>query len=192
MELRHLRYFVAIAEGGSLTVIAARKLHTSQLSLSRQIRDLEEEVGAQLLTRRGRGIELTPAGRAFLEHARLALSQAPDPVVSVNGAGLIEAFAWETEPGHELHLLNYANPNMMRGAIRDSYPLGPQQVSFRINEGCSVKTARIAHGNHSEISTTTRDHHFRAAWHCGLRGRSASVNPQGRFSRAMPLRPPAD
>ena len=75
MELRHLRYFVAVAEAGSLTVAAARKLHTSQPSLSRQIRDLEEEVGAQLLTRRARGIELTPAGRAFLEHARAVLSQ---------------------------------------------------------------------------------------------------------------------
>src|SRR6266853_1338898 len=75
MELRHLRYFVAVADAGSLTVAAARKLHTSQPSLSRQIRDLEDEVGAQLLTRTARGIELTPAGRAFLEHARLALSQ---------------------------------------------------------------------------------------------------------------------
>jgi LysR family hca operon transcriptional activator len=74
MELRHLRYFVAVVEAGSLTV-AARKLHTSQPSLSRQIRDLEEEIGAQLLTRRARGIELTPAGRAFLEHARSVLSQ---------------------------------------------------------------------------------------------------------------------
>jgi LysR family hca operon transcriptional activator len=75
MELRHLRYFVAVAEAGSLTVAAARKLNTSQPSLSRQIRDLEVEVGAQLLTRRARGIELTPAGRAFLDHARLVLSQ---------------------------------------------------------------------------------------------------------------------
>src|ERR1700733_8998460 len=54
---------------------AQQTLHTSQPSLSRQIRDLEDEVGAQLLTRRARGIELTPAGRAFLEHARSALSQ---------------------------------------------------------------------------------------------------------------------
>ena len=75
MELRHLRYFVAVADAGSLTVAAARKLHTSQPSLSRQIRDLEDEVGAQLLTRSVRGIQLTPAGRAFLDHARLVLSQ---------------------------------------------------------------------------------------------------------------------
>src|SRR5579872_1818574 len=76
MELRHLRYFVAIAEAGSLTAAAVRKLHTSQPSLSRQIRDLEAEVGAVLLTRRARGVDLTQAGRVFLDQARLVLSQA--------------------------------------------------------------------------------------------------------------------
>src|SRR5467141_2430228 len=75
MELRHLRYFVAVAEAGSLTVAAEQKLHTSQPSLSRQIRDLEDEVGAQLLRRSARGIDLTPAGRAFLDHALSVLSQ---------------------------------------------------------------------------------------------------------------------
>ena len=75
MELRHLRYFVAVAEEGSLTVAAARRLHTAQPSLSRQIRDLEDEVGAQLLIRGARGIELTAAGRVFLDHARLVLAQ---------------------------------------------------------------------------------------------------------------------
>jgi LysR family transcriptional regulator, hca operon transcriptional activator len=75
MELRHLRYFVAVAEEGSLTVAAEQRLHTAQPSLSRQMRDLEYEVGVQLMTRSARGIELTAAGRAFLEHARLALAQ---------------------------------------------------------------------------------------------------------------------
>src|SRR6266853_231801 len=75
MELRHLRYFVAVAEEGSLTVAAERRLHTAQPSLSRQIRDLEFEVGVQLLTRSARGIALTAAGRVFLDHARLALLQ---------------------------------------------------------------------------------------------------------------------
>jgi len=75
MELRHLRYFVAVAEAGNLSAAAKRKLHTSQPSLSRQIRDLEKEVGTELLTRSTRGIELTPAGRTFLYHARLVLSQ---------------------------------------------------------------------------------------------------------------------
>jgi LysR family hca operon transcriptional activator len=75
MELRHLRYFVAVADAGSLSVAAEESLHTSQPSLSRQIRDLEAEVGAQLLTRSAHGIELTPAGRAFLDHARVVLAQ---------------------------------------------------------------------------------------------------------------------
>src|SRR5271154_5836958 len=76
MELRHLRYFVAVAEEGSLTVAATKRLHTAQPSLSRQIRDLEYEVGVPLMSRSVHGIELTAAGRAFLDHARLALTQA--------------------------------------------------------------------------------------------------------------------
>ena len=65
MELRHLRYFVAVAEEGSLTVAAQKRLYTAQPSLSRQIRDLEEEVGTPLLLRNPRGVELTPAGRVL-------------------------------------------------------------------------------------------------------------------------------
>ena len=76
MELRHLRYFVAVAEAGSVTIAAERRLHTAQPSLSRQLRDLENEVGAQLMIRSARGIELTAAGHAFLDHARSSLAQA--------------------------------------------------------------------------------------------------------------------
>jgi LysR family hca operon transcriptional activator len=75
MELRHLRYFIAVAEEGSLTNAAERRLHTAQPSLSRQIRDLETEVGVSLMERHARGITLTAAGRVFLDHARLALLQ---------------------------------------------------------------------------------------------------------------------
>lgn len=75
MEIRHLRYFIAVAEEGSLTVAAEKRLRTAQPSLSRQIRDLEREIGAELLVRNPRGVELTAAGRIFLDHARLALAQ---------------------------------------------------------------------------------------------------------------------
>jgi LysR family hca operon transcriptional activator len=104
MELRHLRYFVAVADAGSLTVAAARKLHTSQPSLSRQIRDLEEEVGAQLLTRSARGIELTAAGRAFLDHARLVLSHAEAATGAARGIAhpAKPCFAMGFLTGHEL------------------------------------------------------------------------------------------
>ena len=75
MELRHLRYFVAVAEEKSITVAAKRRLRTAQPSLSRQLRELETEVGAKLMIRSARGIELTAAGKTFLDHARLALAQ---------------------------------------------------------------------------------------------------------------------
>jgi LysR family hca operon transcriptional activator len=119
MELRHLRYFVAVAEAGSLTVAAEQKLHTSQPSLSRQIRDLEEEVGARLLTRGARGIQLTPAGRAFLDHARVALAQ-----VAAAGEGARRVghpakpcFAMGFLTGHELTWM----PDAMR-ILRDELP----------------------------------------------------------------------
>jgi LysR family hca operon transcriptional activator len=75
VELRHLRYFIAVAEEGSLLRAAERRLHTAQPSLSRQLRDLELELGVKLLERKTRGVELTAAGRVFLDHARLALMQ---------------------------------------------------------------------------------------------------------------------
>lgn len=82
MELRHLRYFVAVAEARSLKLAAEEKLNTTQPSLSRQIRDLEEEVGTPLFIRGAKGVELTPAGRVFLDHARVMLSQAEVAVQS--------------------------------------------------------------------------------------------------------------
>ena len=61
--------------------------------------------------------------------------------VSVTGAGLIEIFAWATEPGYALHILNYTNPNATRGYIRRTYLLGPQQVRF-LTDGRTIKSAR--------------------------------------------------
>jgi LysR family transcriptional regulator, hca operon transcriptional activator len=82
MELRHFRYFVAVADAGSLKLAAEDKLHTTQPSLSRQIRNLEEEVGAALFLRKARGVELTVAGRVFLDHARVVLAQVETAVQS--------------------------------------------------------------------------------------------------------------
>jgi LysR family hca operon transcriptional activator len=86
MELRHLRYFIAVAEEGSVTAAAERRLHTAQPSLSRQLRDLEIEVGAPLLIRHARGVELTEAGSAFLVHARVAVSEAAEALQAARRA----------------------------------------------------------------------------------------------------------
>ena len=69
MELRHLRYFLAVGEALSFTKAAAR-LRVAQPALSRQIRDLEDEIGVDLLRRNPRGVTLTPEGKLFLAEAR--------------------------------------------------------------------------------------------------------------------------
>jgi LysR family hca operon transcriptional activator len=107
LELRHLRYFVAVVEEGSLTTAAERRLHTSQPSLSRQIRDLEYEIGTQLLARSVRGVELTAAGKAFLDHARLALAQVDAAVDAARRASqpARKTFAIGFQTGHEMNWL---------------------------------------------------------------------------------------
>jgi len=80
MELRHLRYFVTVAECGSVSRAAA-KLFIAQPPLSAQIRQLEEEVGASLLVRLPRGVQLTPAGVSFLEDARAILARSQQAAV---------------------------------------------------------------------------------------------------------------
>jgi DNA-binding transcriptional LysR family regulator len=79
VELRHLRYFVAAAETENVSR-AALKLHVSQPALSRQIRDLEDEIGFCLLERTAKSVRLTDAGRAFLSDARALLQQADEAV----------------------------------------------------------------------------------------------------------------
>jgi DNA-binding transcriptional LysR family regulator len=74
VEFRHLRYFIAVAEELNFTR-AAEKLNVSQPPLSRQIRQLEEEVGVQLFARDHRGVFLTPPGEIFLREARLLIAQ---------------------------------------------------------------------------------------------------------------------
>jgi LysR family hca operon transcriptional activator len=142
MELRHLRYFIAVAEEGSLTNAAERRLHTAQPSLSRQIRDLEREVGVKLLERGARGIELTAAGRVFLDHARLTLLQVeaasdaarraaqPEKVTFVIGFLTGHEVVWlpealrilrDEEPSIEITLASQSSPELagalMRGKI---------------------------------------------------------------------------
>jgi len=82
MELRHLRYFVVVAEEQNVTR-AAERLHVSQPPLSRQIRDLEEELGVALFQRTAKSVALTEAGKIFLNEARAVLLQAEKAVQTV-------------------------------------------------------------------------------------------------------------
>src|SRR6187431_654670 len=82
MELRHLKYFVAVAEEENVTRAAAR-LHVSQPGLSRQIRDLEEELGVPLFYHRAKSLNLTPAGRIFLDEAYAVLHRLDEATQTV-------------------------------------------------------------------------------------------------------------
>src|SRR3981081_836872 len=90
MELRHLRSFVAVAEELNVHK-AATRLHLSQPPLSRQIHDLEDEVGTKLFVRSQSGMHLTEAGRTFLKEARLILAQSKRAVQLAQAASRGEA-----------------------------------------------------------------------------------------------------
>src|SRR5687767_2008893 len=140
MELRHLRYFVAVAEEGSLTLAAERRLHTAQPSLSRQIRDLEHEVGVPLLRRTPRGVELTDAGTVFLDYARLALAQADSAREAARKAGNAQkgTLAIGFLTGQEMNWL----PEVMRIA-RDALPDVDVTVTSMISPALAEE---VAHG----------------------------------------------
>lgn len=127
MELRHLRYFVAVAEEAHVTRAAGR-LGVQQPPLSRQIRALEHELGAQLFRRRPHGMELTEAGRTFLGDARAILARAGEAVDAVRRVargeqGQLSIGVTPTGPFHPLV------PGVIR-AFRDAFP----KVSMSMEE----------------------------------------------------------
>jgi DNA-binding transcriptional LysR family regulator len=89
MELRHLKYFVAVAEEQNITRAAAR-LHVSQPPLSRQIHDLEHELGVTLFERGPKAVRLTKAGKLFLPEARAVLQRAEEALRSVKAVRVLE------------------------------------------------------------------------------------------------------
>jgi DNA-binding transcriptional LysR family regulator len=82
MELRHLRYFLAVGEASNFTKAAAR-LRVAQPALSRQVKDLEDEIGVDLLRRSPGGVTLTAEGELFLEEVRELLKRTGDSVKEV-------------------------------------------------------------------------------------------------------------
>ena len=106
MELRHLRYFTAVAEALNFTK-AATRLRVAQPAVSRQVADLEEELGVDLLTRSSQGVRLTAEGKLFLAEARAILQRADESVTKVRA--LARGEFGELQVGYvpplDLHLL---------------------------------------------------------------------------------------
>lgn len=115
MELRHLRYFVAVAEALNFTK-AAMRLRLAQPALSRQVSDLEEELGVDLLKRTSHGVLLTPEGKLFLEESRVTLKHADESVTKVRA--LARGEFGELQVGFlaplDMHILPRALANFQR------------------------------------------------------------------------------
>ena len=134
LELRHLRYFVAVAEELHFGR-AAQRLHMAQPPLSQAIRRLEELVGARLLARTSRSVELTPAGAAFLERARRVLASAAEGVEEAGRIGRGEQ--GRLDVGFVSSAITLGVPQRIQ-AFRTSHP-GVQLV---LHEGQTALTVR--------------------------------------------------
>ncbi|CAN5490519.1 LysR family transcriptional regulator [soil metagenome] len=145
MELRHLRYFVAVAEEGSVTR-AAQRLNMEQPPLSQQIHALEKELGVRLFDRVARRVVLNAAGRQFLEDARHTLDSAAAAVTRVR----------RYDRGEQGHVacgfttsasLHHLAPRLIR-AFRDAYPLATLDVeereTFELLTGVDQKRLDVA------------------------------------------------
>jgi len=118
MELRHLRYFVAAAEQENVSRAAA-KLHVSQPGVSRQIHDLEEELGFPLFERSAKALKLTDAGRKFLEEARAVLQRADEAVK--NARAVAAGAGGEIHVGYAPSLTIQILPRALR-AFQSKFP----------------------------------------------------------------------
>src|SRR5258705_10695680 len=127
MELRHLRYFIAVAEEGHITR-AAERLDMQQPPLSQQIKAIERELDVQLFRRKARGVELTEAGRALFDDARAMLAHLNRALETTKRTargeqGRICVGVTPTSPFHPFV------PRVIR-TFREAYPL----VSMRLEE----------------------------------------------------------
>jgi DNA-binding transcriptional LysR family regulator len=153
MELRHLRYFIAVAETENVSS-AALKLHVSQPGLSRQIRDLEDELGFLLFERGAKSLRLTDAGRSFLKESRAVLQRAEDAVKAARAVATrtsaelnvgyamsptiqilppaLRAFK-EAQPGVRVKLHDMSTGEMLAGLRR-----GKIHIAFMVMPGASM------------------------------------------------------
>ncbi len=139
MELRHLRYFVAVAEALNFTK-AATRLHLAQPALSRQVSDLEDELGVDLLTRTSHGVRLTAEGELFLEEARAILKRAEESAAKVRA--LARGEFGELQVGFvaplDLHILPHALAEFQKttpGVKVTLHDLGTDELCQELRNG---------------------------------------------------------
>jgi DNA-binding transcriptional LysR family regulator len=139
MELRHLRYFVAVAEALNFTR-AATRLRLAQPALSRQVADLEDELGVDLLGRTSHGVRLTEEGKLFLAEARAVLSRVDESVAKVRA--LARGDFGELQVGYvpplDLHILPRALANFQTsspGVHVVLHDLGSDEVCEELRNG---------------------------------------------------------
>lgn len=140
MELRHLRYFVAIADHGGVRH-AADRVNVAQPSVSRQIKDLEAELGFELLRREGRGVVLTDAGKVFADEARAVLAQTAAAIEKAQRVargqggrlrvGLLENASWSGPLPRALNRFARAHPDIQL----DVLPLGSVAQIDAVRDG---------------------------------------------------------
>jgi DNA-binding transcriptional LysR family regulator len=146
MELRHLRYFVTVAEEQNVSR-AAKRLHVSQPPLSRQIRDLETEMGIALFERSGKAIRLTEAGRTFLWEARAVLQRAEDAVALAKSVA--------NQKRNQVHV-GYSVPpavEIVSRALREFQRAKPQ-VSVDLRMMSAQKMQRALRSGDLDVSLT--------------------------------------
>ena len=137
IDLRHLRYFAAVAELGSISR-AAKRLHVSQPPLSRQIRDLEAEIGVALFRRDARQLTLTPPGELFLREARTILQRFDDAVILTREAA--RSGGGRIRIGHSSASSIEALPRILRG-FQDLHPETKVELS-RLNTSELIRSLR--------------------------------------------------
>src|SRR5689334_19836952 len=166
MELRHLRYFIAVAEEGHVTR-AAERLGMQQPPLSQQIKAMEQELGVQLFRRRARGVELTVAGTTLLDQARGVLARFDHALLLTRRTargeqGRLNVGVAPTAPFHPFV------PQVIR-AFREAYPL----VSMSLEECLSRQAIEQLHGEQIDIAFL----------------RAPVTDPQGLTVHALPEEP---
>ena len=182
MRLRQLEYFVAVCQAGSFTAAAGR-LYVSQPSLSQQIRALERELGATLIERPSHGVQLTSAGRPFLDDAKRILEMVAQATDTVRGvaegregdlhvltvrsvaSGILPPtiVRWHSSfPGTVLRLHDFSHKHDLEEALRGgqgSLAVGPRPEAWTGPVHSLGYEEMVGVGQHEPTPTATIDHH---------------------------------